>query len=55
MNPDVPPTYLGRCPEMGPQGEPKALQAESDCPVPWQGPHCCSRGCVPTLSCGFWI
>ena len=28
---------------------------ESDCPALLQGPRCCCRGYVSTLSCGFWI
>lgn len=31
----------------------RAPGAESDCSIHLQGPHCCSRGCVPTPSCGF--
>lgn len=43
------PLCLGSCPKMEPPG------VGSDCPALLQGPHCCCRGCVSTLSCGFWI
>uniref|UniRef100_A0A8C2RWG6 Leucine rich repeat containing 45 n=1 Tax=Capra hircus TaxID=9925 RepID=A0A8C2RWG6_CAPHI len=43
------PLCLGSCPKMEPPG------VVSDCPALLQGPHCCCRGCVSTLSCGFWI
>ena len=43
------PLCPGSCPKMEPPG------VGSDCPALLQGPHCCCRGCVSTLPCGFWI
>ena len=43
------PLCPGSCPKMEPPG------VGSDCPALLQGPHCCCRGYVSTLPCGFWI